>query len=140
LAACSGSTTGFSFIERFEPSTRTVAVVHEFDTDGKAKSGFVEANGLLWFATEKRGSGNGSIETVAPNTGSVRSVAPLSFELGIKVESLVASADGRIVYAVARKGGDAAELSRKGARSLLAIDVAKVQLNNGRTDDGACVR
>jgi hypothetical protein len=90
-------------------------VIHEFEMDVKAKSGFVEAGGLLWFATEKGGSGNGSIETVAPNTGSVTSVAPLSLQLGIKVESLVASADGRLIYAGAREGGDAAELSGKGA-------------------------
>lgn len=123
-----GPTTGFSFIGRFDPSTQTVTVIHEFEMDVKAKSGFVEAGGLLWFATEKGGSGNGSIETVAPNTGSVTSVAPLSLQLGIKVESLVASADGRLIYAGAREGGDAAELSGKGAGSLLAIDVAHGQI------------
>jgi hypothetical protein len=123
-----GPTTGFSFIGRFEPSIRVVTVVREFETNVKAKSGFAEASGLLWFATEKGGTGNGSIEKVAPDTGSLTSVAPLSLELGIKVESLAASADGRTVFAGAREGGDAAELSGKGAGSLLAIDVATGQI------------
>jgi hypothetical protein len=123
-----GPTTGFSFIGRFEPSIRVVTVVREFETDVKAKSGFAEASGLLWFATEKGGSGNGSIEKVALDTGTLTSVAPLSLELGIKVESLAASADGRTVFAGAREGGDSAELSGKGAGSLLAIDVVTGQI------------
>lgn len=123
-----GPTTGFSFIGRFAPSTRTLTLVRELSTDVKAKSGFAEAAGLLWFATEKGGSGNGSIESIASDTGMITSVTALSFELGFKVESLAASADGRTVFAGAREGGDVGELSGKGAGSLLAIDAASGQI------------
>lgn len=119
-----GPTHGFGYIGRFVPSTAAVTVAHEFESDVKAKSGFVEAGGALWFATEKGGSGNGFIGRFVPDAGAVTSVAPLSPDLGIKVEALAASADGRTVYAGAREGGDVSELSGKGAGSLIAVDVA----------------
>jgi hypothetical protein len=119
-----GPTHGFGYIGRFIPSTAEVALAHEFESDVKAKSGFVEVGGALWFATEKGGAGNGFIGRFDREARTVTAVAPLNQVLGIKVESLAISADGLTVYAGAREGGEVAELSGKGAGSLLAVDVA----------------
>lgn len=56
--------------------------------------------------------------------GELTTVAPLSFETGIKVESFAASADGALVYAGAREGGDIAQVGGKGAGTLLRLETA----------------
>lgn len=117
-------TTGFGWVARFNPTNGEFIETHGFAGDVKPKSGLVHAAGSLWFATEKGGVGSGSIERFDPARQTLTTTAPLTFETGIKIESLVVTADGSAVFAGAREGGDAAELAGKGAGTLLRVDTA----------------
>ncbi len=114
--------TRFGWIGRFDPVTSEFAELAAYEADVKPKSGLVAAGASLWLATEKGGAGAGSLDRFDPATGALSTVVQLNFELGSKVESLVAPPDGQVLYAGAREGGLATEAGGKGAGTLLRVD------------------
>ena len=120
--------TGFGWIGRFDPHTGEFTELAAYASDVKPKSGLVAVGDALWLATEKGGTGSGSLDRFDLATGTLTTVAVLSFENGLKVESFAVSADRRVLYAGAREGGDAAEVGGKGAGTLLRMDTTSGQI------------
>ncbi|MBN8498898.1 cadherin-like domain-containing protein, partial [Accumulibacter sp.] len=87
------------------------------------KSGFLAVGEDLWFATEKGGSGNGSIEKLSLPGGTVTWVADLEVATGIKVESFAHDGAGHLYFAP-REGGDLAEVGGKGAGTVRRLDLS----------------
>ncbi|MBN8245894.1 MAG: hypothetical protein J0L84_00460, partial [Verrucomicrobia bacterium] len=114
---------GVGWLGRFDPVAGTVTSLHEYASDVKPKSGFLAVGEDLWFATEKGGSGNGSIEKLSLPGGTVTWVADLEVATGIKVESFAHDGAGHLYFAP-REGGDLAEVGGKGAGTVRRLDLS----------------